>query len=44
MNTRNNFLKVLITLVLIGCGSVLGQSQAKQPIDPAVAKLGKVFF
>src|SRR3984893_12625742 len=43
MTIQSITLKVLALMLLIGCGTALGQSPAKQPTDPAVAKLSKGF-
>jgi hypothetical protein len=40
---QSTILKALAVVVLIGCEAVLGQSPAKQRIDPAVARLGQGF-
>lgn len=43
MNARFDFPRALIILIAIACTAVDGQGRAEQPIDPAVAKLGRGF-
>jgi hypothetical protein len=35
------FPRALLISILIACSTVAGQAPAQQPIDPAVAKLGR---